>query len=82
MEGIYAAKEKNFELAFEKLAEADCEFSQAHRFQTQLIQAEAGGEDFDIPILLIHAQDHLMTAMTLKDLAREIIELRQEVNNQ
>ncbi|SFD12449.1 PTS lactose/cellobiose transporter subunit IIA [Gottfriedia luciferensis] len=82
MEGMYAAKEKNFELAFEKLAEADREFSQAHRFQTQLIQAEAGGEDFDTPILLIHAQDHLMTAMTLKDLAREIIELRQEVSNQ
>ncbi|PEJ57752.1 MULTISPECIES: PTS lactose/cellobiose transporter subunit IIA [unclassified Bacillus (in: firmicutes)] len=81
MEAIYTAKEKNFDLAFEKLSEADREFSHAHRFQTQLIQAEAGGEDFDTPILLIHAQDHLMTAMTLKDLAREIIELRQEVNN-
>ncbi|MFB7140210.1 PTS lactose/cellobiose transporter subunit IIA [Gottfriedia sp. NPDC056225] len=81
MEAIYTAKEKKFDLAFEKLSEADREFSHAHRFQTQLIQAEAGGEDFDTPILLIHAQDHLMTAMTLKDLAREIIELRQEVNN-
>ncbi|PGS51698.1 PTS lactose/cellobiose transporter subunit IIA [Bacillus sp. AFS041924] len=81
MEAIYVAKEKNFELAFEKLSEAEGEFSQAHRFQTQLIQAEASGQDFDTPILLIHAQDHLMTAMTLKDLAREIIELRQEVSN-
>ena len=82
MEGIYAAKEKNFKLALEKLQEADNEFSQAHRFQTQLIQAEAGGLDLDTPILLIHAQDHLMTAMTLKDLAREIVELRQEISNQ
>ncbi|WP_088042725.1 PTS lactose/cellobiose transporter subunit IIA [Bacillus sp. EAC] len=80
MEAIYMAKEKKFELALEKLSEADGEFTHAHRFQTQLIQAEAGGEEFETPIILIHAQDHLMTAMTLKDLAREIVELRQEIN--
>ncbi|MEH6938104.1 PTS lactose/cellobiose transporter subunit IIA [Bacillus sp. JJ664] len=82
MEAIYDAKDLHFELAQEKLSEADREFSQAHHFQTQLIQAEAGGEDFDIPIILIHAQDHLMTAMTLKDLAREIVDLRKDMNSQ
>ncbi|GGI17339.1 PTS lactose/cellobiose transporter subunit IIA [Gottfriedia solisilvae] len=82
MEAIYDAKDLHFELAQEKLSEADREFSQAHHFQTQLIQAEAGGEDFDIPIILIHAQDHLMTAMTLKDLAREIVDLRKDMNGQ
>ena len=82
MEAIYDAKDLHFELAQEKLSEADQEFIQAHHFQTQLIQAEAGGVDFDIPIILIHAQDHLMTAMTLKDLAREIVELRNDMNSQ
>ncbi|MET3196707.1 PTS lactose/cellobiose transporter subunit IIA [Bacillus sp. OAE603] len=82
MEAIYDAKDLHFELAQEKLSEAEREFSQAHHFQTQLIQAEAGGEDFDIPIILIHAQDHLMTAMTLKDLAREIVDLRKDMNSQ
>jgi len=82
MEAIYDAKDLHFEMAQEKLSEADREFSQAHHFQTQLIQAEAGGEDFDIPIILIHAQDHLMTAMTLKDLAREIVDLRKDMNSQ
>ena len=82
MEAIYDAKDLHFEMAQEKLSEADREFSQAHHFQTQLIQAEAGGEDFDIPIILIHAQDHLMTAMTLKDLAREIVDLRKDLNSQ
>jgi cellobiose PTS system EIIA component len=81
MEAIFNAKEKNFSTALEKLAEADSEITHAHRFQTQLIQAEAGGDQFEIPIILIHAQDHLMTALTLKDLAREIVELRQEMNN-
>lgn len=82
MEAIYDSKKLHFELAQKKLSEADREFSQAHHFQTQLIQAEAKGANFDIPIILIHAQDHLMTAMTLKDLAREIVELRKDMNSQ
>lgn len=81
MEAIFTAKEKNFSAALEKLSEANNEINHAHRFQTQLIHAEAGGEDFDIPIILVHAQDHLMTAMTVIELAREIVEIRQEMNN-
>jgi cellobiose PTS system EIIA component len=81
MEAIFTAKEKDFTSALEKLSEATSEISNAHRFQTQLIQAEAGGEDFDIPIILVHAQDHLMNAMTVIELAREIVEIRQEMNH-
>ncbi len=40
-----------------------------------MIQAEAGGERSEISLLLIHAQDHLMNAMTIKDMANEFIEL-------
>lgn len=80
MEAIFSSKEKKFEEAFEKLAEADSEITVAHKFQSQLIHAEAGGESFEIPIILIHAQDHLMTALTLMDMARELVEIRQEMN--
>ena len=82
MEAIFTAKEKNFTSAREKLTEANSEINNAHRFQTQLIQAEAGGEDFDIPIILVHAQDHLMNALTVIDLAGEIVEIRQDMNTQ
>ena len=77
MEALQEAKKKDFEAAREKIAEAEAELLQAHKFQTQLIHAEAGGEQLDIPIILIHAQDHLMT-VTLKDLAVEMIEMREE----
>ncbi|WP_042456970.1 PTS lactose/cellobiose transporter subunit IIA [Neobacillus dielmonensis] len=80
MEAIFSAKEKNFTGAFEKLSEAETELLSAHQFQTQLIQAEASGEPIAIPIILVHAQDHLMTAMTLTDLAKELVELRQEMH--
>lgn len=78
MEALQEAKKKDFQEARQKIAEAEAELLQAHKFQTQLIHAEAGGESFDIPIILIHAQDHLMTAMTLKDLAIEMIDMREE----
>lgn len=81
MEAMYEAKANRFDEANAKIQEAESELHQAHRFQTDLITAEAGGDCFEIPILLIHAQDHLMTAMTVKDLAKEIIEIRQELSN-
>ncbi|RDW20705.1 PTS lactose/cellobiose transporter subunit IIA [Oceanobacillus chungangensis] len=79
IEAIYEAKKKNFEAARQKITESDKELNQAHTFQIKLIQEEAQGENFDIPIILVHAQDHFMTALTLKELANEIIDLRQEM---
>lgn len=79
MEAMYEAKEKNFDHARRKLQEADEAFVQAHHFQTELIQKESNGETLELPIILVHAQDHLMTALTVKDLAKEIIDLREEL---
>ncbi|OIK13551.1 PTS lactose/cellobiose transporter subunit IIA [Bacillus sp. MUM 13] len=75
MEAIHAAKKGDFAEAEEKMAEADAAFNEAHHVQTDLIHQEAGGEKFDLPLIMIHAQDHLMTSLTLKDLAGEIIDM-------
>jgi cellobiose PTS system EIIA component len=75
MEAMQKAKEGNFDDAEAKLTEADAAFNEAHHFQTDLIQKEAGGAKFDLSLIMIHAQDHLMNSMTIKDLAREIIDL-------
>ncbi|MGL5244286.1 MAG: PTS lactose/cellobiose transporter subunit IIA, partial [Sarcina sp.] len=58
-EAIREAKSGNIEKAKEMLKEAKEEMHGAHKFQTELIQKEAGGEKFDIGVLLIHSQDHL-----------------------
>jgi PTS system cellobiose-specific IIA component len=81
MEAINEAKMENFDEAKRKITESDEELILAHKFQTKLIQGEARGESFDIPIILVHAQDHLMTAITLKELANEIIEVRQDMHH-
>lgn len=75
MEAISLAKEYRFGEAREKIEEADQEFAKAHHEQTTLLQQEANGIKSDITIILVHAQDHLMTAMTVKDLANEMIDM-------
>ena len=80
MEAIKLQKDRETEQAKNKLREADQEFTEAHKFQTSLIQREADGEQLDIQVILIHAQDHLMTALTVKDMAQEIIELHQKID--
>lgn len=80
MEAITHAKEGDFEKAQRCIEEAENKLSMAHKEQTKLIQAEAQGEKHDISLLLIHAQDHLMNAMTIKDMANEFVELYIGIN--
>ena len=75
MEAISLAKEYQFEEARSKIEEADKEFNEAHHVQTKLLQEEASGNKNEVTVILVHAQDHLMTAMTVKDLANEMIDI-------
>ncbi|WP_414043962.1 PTS lactose/cellobiose transporter subunit IIA [Macrococcus sp. EM39E] len=75
MEAIQEAKEGNFEEADRLIEEANTELNKAHKFQTELLQNEARGNKNDINIILIHSQDHLMNAITVKDMAQEFIDL-------
>lgn len=49
--------------------------AEAHKTQTRLIQDEINGEKVDTSLLMIHAQDHLMTALSEKSLIEKMIEL-------
>jgi cellobiose PTS system EIIA component len=77
MEAIQGAKAKQFDVAADKMKEAEKEINEAHHYQTKLLQKEASGEGENPTILLIHAQDHLMNSLTVKELAQEIIEIHQ-----
>ncbi|MDP4144460.1 MAG: PTS lactose/cellobiose transporter subunit IIA [Bacillota bacterium] len=75
MEAIREAKKGNFQRSEELLKEASEELTKAHKYQIRLIRNDVRGETIPLDMLLIHSQDHLMTAMTVRDLAAEIIEL-------
>lgn len=75
MEAIEAAKNGNVVKAKEKIKESEEDLGKAHNVQTTLIQNEANGNKAEVSLLLIHAQDHLMNAMTIKDMAKEFVDM-------
>lgn len=75
MKAIFKAKEGEIEGAREELGKASESLEIAHDIQTQLIQDEAAGNGKDITLLMVHAQDHLMNAMTVRDMAREFVDM-------
>lgn len=79
MEAIQFAKTGEIEAARNSIEEAEKALGEAHKTQTSLIQAEARGEGVDVSILLVHAQDHLMTAILMKDLAGEFVDLYEKM---
>jgi len=73
---IQAAREKNFEKASVLMEECRKALLSAHEVQTELIQEELNGEgETKMSLIMIHGQDHLMNAMTVQDLAEQMIEM-------
>lgn len=74
-EAIRAAKIGDFNQAKAKLKEADHFLADAHQAQTGMLTAEANGQHQPVSLLMVHGQDHVMTAITFRDLAEEIVAL-------
>ncbi len=74
-DALTAAKRDDFASATEHLAAAERELSMAHAAQTRFLAGEAQGVGMTPSLLLVHAQDQLMTAMSERTLIRELIEL-------
>ena len=70
---VKAAEGFDFDLAEEKIKEAEAELKEGHKTQTKFIQAEARGEEIEVSLLLTHAQDSLMTSLSDVQFAKHII---------
>ncbi|MBG9452745.1 PTS mannose transporter subunit IIA [Lysinibacillus sphaericus] len=82
MEAIQLAKKGQIQEAKEKIQLANDSLIEAHHSQTALLSQEARGEKVEVSMLLIHAQDHLMNAITFRDLASEMIELYERIKGE
>lgn len=78
IQAIRDARAGNFSLAHQHLQEASDAMLEVHTAQTDLIQSEVNGNSIPVSLLLVHAQDHVMNAMTVKDLAAEMIQMMEE----
>ncbi|MBE6108237.1 MAG: PTS lactose/cellobiose transporter subunit IIA [Erysipelotrichaceae bacterium] len=80
-DALEEAKKGNFEQAKEFVKQSEEASKNAHKAQMDLLVAQANGEVGAVDVLLVHAQDHLMTTLLAQELIKEIIrlyELREE----
>jgi len=78
-ESFELMRNEEFETADSKLNEANDDLLAGHQSQTELLQKYSSGETIDADIIMIHAQDHLMTTMTLRETALEMLHLYKKV---
>lgn len=73
IEAIHAAKENRFEEAEKLLKEGQSLFIEGHHAHAGLIQQEAQGKPVTFQLLLMHAEDQLLSAEGFGILAEEFI---------
>ncbi len=78
-EAIEASNEYDFDKAKELICKANGELKAAHEIQTKIVQAEAGGANYVVTVLLVHAQDHLSMAMSSMDVAKQILKMNKKI---
>ena len=81
IEAIRSARGGNYEEAEKKIQESKEFLVQGHHAHASLIQKEAAGEKLEFSLIIMHAEDQLISAETIKDLAIEMIEMHKELTS-
>lgn len=74
-QALQQAKKGNVAESVTLMAQSEAAAKEAHSAQTQLIEYDEGEGKVPVHLIMVHAQDHLMTAMLAKELIQELIEL-------
>lgn len=80
-DAIMQAREGQFEVAKNKMAAGDETFQIAHQVHAELIKNEANNQKTELTLLLIHAEDQMMSTESYRALADELIHVYQELKN-
>ena len=75
LNSVKEAKNKNFDKCENLIIEAKECLADAHKSQTEMLVAEAQGNKIDVGFLTVHAQDHLMTTLLLKDIIETLLDI-------
>ena len=74
---LNAAKDGNMQKSESLMAQYDEVISKAHKAQMSLITSEAKGIEMPYSIIMVHAQDHLMQAIFIQRVVKELIEVHE-----
>lgn len=75
MEAINLAEKDDFAVIEETIKKANANLVEAHKVHFGLIQQEADGKDIEFSLILIHAEDQLMTVEMFKEISLKIINI-------
>lgn len=78
-EALDVSEKGEFKKAKELMEQSNKSILKAHGIQTDLIQKEAAGEYTPINMLFIHAQDHIMTTISEKELITKMIAMNKRL---
>ncbi|WP_162011909.1 PTS lactose/cellobiose transporter subunit IIA [Streptococcus sp. S784/96/1] len=79
IEAIQEAKTGNFDKAINLISEGDKAFVEGHHSHSELIQKEASSEGVEMKLILMHAEDQLMSAEAFKIIAQEFIDVYKQL---
>lgn len=74
-EALHHAKVGDFDHATELLAMAAEAGKEAHAIQTKLIEEDEGMGKTTMTLVMVHAQDHLMTSILCREIITELVQI-------
>jgi len=81
MEALTAANNGDYDTAEKKQKEAGEEMKTAHQIQTDMLHDFANGQEFNVDILMVHAQDHLNAAILTMDFVKQMVMMTKEIQD-
>ena len=78
-EAIDLANEGKFAEARKKIEDAEVAFNEAHKTHFIAVQKEAEGTQLTFSLLLVHAEDQLMTTQMMIEMAKKFIDVYEKI---
>lgn len=79
MQALRAAKKGDWAEVDAQLTEASAASKRAHDVQTMLIGMDEGCGKIPVNLIMVHAQDHIMTSMLAREMIEELIEVHRQL---
>lgn len=80
VEAVEMAKNNKIRDARERITEGEKSLVESHKAHAKLLTMEANEKSLDFSLLLMHAEDQMMSIETLQIMAESFVELYEKIN--
>lgn len=79
MQALHCAKQGQWDEVDDLLTQSTAASKRAHTVQTELIGLDEGTGKVPVNLIMVHAQDHIMTSMLARELIEELINIHRKM---